>query len=104
MPRTAPSLVPGRVWNRWFLFGGLGKRTGNQGQRDPDLGAFDGNWHALDDLWELDLENNRWRECFTVGRWLQPRVARMVHHPMLDCVVFLQLTAADSERSPMLGT
>ena len=104
MPRTGPGLVPGPAWDRWFLFGGQGNRTGNQGQRDPDLGAFDGNWHTLDDLWELDLETHRWRECFMVGKWSQPRIQKVVYHPMLDCVVFLQLTPADSDRSPGLWT
>lgn len=102
MPRTTPISFPGAQWDRWYLFGGLGNRSGRQGRRDPDLKDFDGNWHALDDLWELDLEANRWRECFPVGSWRQPRISRAVYHPLLRCVVFLQVTEPGSERGPSL--
>jgi hypothetical protein len=104
MPRFGPVFFPGSGWTRWYLFGGAGNRTGRQGQRDPDLDAFDGNWHSLDDLWELDLEANRWRECFPVGRWRQPRISKAVYHPVLDCVVFLQLTPNNSGAGPTLWT
>lgn len=102
MPRAPNQVFPGRDWNHWYLFGGSGNRTGKQGQRDPDLGAFGGSWHALDDLWMLDLGTNRWHECFPVGTWSQPRISRAVYHPVLDCVVFLQLTPNDSSRGPTL--
>jgi hypothetical protein len=104
MPRAGLVTFPGRGWSSWYLFGGSGNRTGRQGQRDPDLADFDGNWHPLDDLWELDLQANRWRECFPVGRWRQPRISKAVYHPMLDCVVFLQLTTSGSGAGPTLWT
>jgi hypothetical protein len=104
MPRAGLVTFPGRGWNSWYLFGGSGNRSGRQGQRDPDLPDFDGNWHPLDDLWELDLQANRWRECFPVGRWRQPRISKAVYHPMLDCVVLLQLTPSGSGAGPTFWT
>lgn len=102
MPRAVGNFFPGRAWTRWYVFGGSGNRSGKQGQRDPDLGGFNGSWHTLDDLWELDLESNQWRECFPLGWLPQSRISRAVYHPLLDCVIFLQLTHADSSHGPML--
>lgn len=102
IPRAAGRVFPGQGWNRWYAFGGIGNRSGIQGRRDPDLGAFDGSWHALDDLWELDLGTNRWHECFPLGRWNANPISRAVYHPHLDCVFFLQLTPTGASRGPTL--
>ena len=104
MPRSSLALFPGPGWSRWYLFGGQGNRTGRQGQRDPDLADFDGNWHTLDDLWELDLEANQWHQRLPLGNWRPRRISRVVYHPKLDCVVFLQLTPSGSTAGPTLWT
>lgn len=45
---------------RLLLIGGGGNLSGKQGERDPGLPLFDGRFHALGDLWSLDLASNRW--------------------------------------------
>ena len=44
-----------------ILFGGAGNATGRQGDRDPGLRFYDGNFPILGDLWLLNLDSGKWK-------------------------------------------
>ena len=60
-------LVPDATGRRIFVVGGLGSPSGKQGEMAPGLKGFDGRFHHLDDIWELDLEKNAWRCLLSRG-------------------------------------
>lgn len=53
-------LLPRGDGTRLLLFGGYGNLSGKQDAQDPGMPGFDGIFHNLGDLWELDLATNRW--------------------------------------------
>ncbi|HNQ90521.1 MAG TPA: kelch repeat-containing protein [Verrucomicrobiota bacterium] len=72
-----------------YLVGGLGSPSGKQAERFPDLPGFDGRFHNLDDVWELDLKTNRWRQLLPLGHLNLARVRLAVHHPELQGLVVM---------------
>jgi hypothetical protein len=78
---------------RLFLEGGSGSPLGEQGKEVKDLRSFNGQFHNLDDVWELDLRNNRWTEVLPNGLFPvlpQPAGVRTVfYHPVLKAIIFL---------------
>jgi hypothetical protein len=67
--------------------GGLGNPTGRQGDRPPGLVTYDGIFGQLNDIWELDLRTDSWREILPPQRWMNPGLKSAVHHPGLDQLV-----------------
>lgn len=67
LPRTNHLAVPGRDRSCLWFFGGEGNSSGQQGVREPGLRGFNGHWHALDDLWCLDLGTGAWRNVLPLG-------------------------------------
>jgi hypothetical protein len=78
---------------RLFLVGGGGSPTGVQGQKIQGLQGFDGRFHQLDDIWELNLRDNRWTEVLPPGRFpasplpLQQRA--VFYHPRLRAIIYI---------------
>lgn len=76
---------------RIFLEGGNGSPSGKQGVRTENLRGFNGQFHNLDDIWALDLKNNRWTEVLRNGLFPMPPQAlgeRMAfYHPLLQGIV-----------------
>jgi serine/threonine protein kinase len=82
-------LFPQADMTRWILFGGLGNSSGIQGEKDPDLGEYDGRFYRLYDIWELDLKNNAWHQLLPVQKWMPKGVKSAVFHPGTDSVAIL---------------
>ena len=89
-PRTEPLTFSAKGGNRWFLFGGRGNSTGRQGDREPGIPRFDGEFHPLGDLWELDLAQQTWRSWWKISAWNPVGIRDAIYHPRLDAVVFLE--------------
>ena len=60
-------LVPDETGRRLFLVGGTGGLSGVQTEQMPGVRGFDGRFHYLDDIWELDLQKNTWRRLLPLG-------------------------------------
>jgi hypothetical protein len=75
---------------RIFVIGGNGSPTGKQNERVPGLRGFDGRFHLLDDIWELDLEKSAWRQLLSVGRFRLGRLRAAVYHPRLKGLVLFE--------------
>jgi hypothetical protein len=88
-PRTEPITFASSGSKSWFIYGGRGNSTGKQGDREPGIPLFDGEFHSLDDLWELDLATQGWRQWWTVQAWNPVGIRAAIHHQALDAVVFL---------------
>ena len=52
-----------------YLIGGEGSPSGKQGEKAPDLRGFNGQFYILDDIWELNLESNSWRQLLPLGHF-----------------------------------
>lgn len=79
--------------DRLFLEGGSGSPLGEQGKEVSNLRCFNGQFHNLDDIWELDLRNNRWTEVLPNGLFpMVPHTAGVrpvFYHPVLKAIVVL---------------
>lgn len=67
LPRTHHLVFPGQDRSKLWFFGGEGNSSGQQGVRESGLRGFNGNWHPLDDLWQLDLATSNWRQVLPLG-------------------------------------
>lgn len=85
---------------RLFMEGGGGSPSGEEGVEVKGLRGFVSQFHELDDVWELDLRNNRWTEVLPVGRFpTLPRGVRAAfYHPQRKAIMFLMPVA---EGDPM---
>lgn len=76
--------------DKLLLVGGLGNPSGKQSDPAfPQLKSFDGNFGQLNDIWELDLETDSWREILPPQRWFNPGFKGAVHHAGLDQLVLV---------------
>jgi hypothetical protein len=66
---------------RIFLVGGRGSPSGKQGDLVKGLRAFDSQFHFLDDIWELDLTKNSWRQLLPLGHLDARRLKAAVYLP-----------------------
>lgn len=86
-PRPLPRLQGGQFQfagpggNSWFVFGGMGNASGRQSQRDPGLRGFDGHYHLLNDLWELDFLTDQWRQVLAPQAWMPAGAKAGLCHP-----------------------
>ena len=81
------ALTPDGNGRRIYLAGGSGSPSGRQGERVPGLRGFNGQFHNLDDVWELNLEKNSWRKLVPLGHLDPQRLRAMVYHPLLKGLV-----------------
>jgi hypothetical protein len=94
-------LVPDATGKRLFVVGGRGSPSGKQGERDPGLRGFDGQFHKLDDIWELDLERAAWRQLLSLGHFRLGRLRAAVYHPRLKgLVLFEGMQPEDAQPGP----
>ena len=91
-------LVPDATGRRIFVVGGWGSPAGKEHERARDLKGFDGRFHHLDDMWELDLEKNAWR-CLLCAGHLEPvRLRAAAFLPRLEgLVIFEGMKVGDSQ-------
>lgn len=59
--REVPVLVATEIPGQLLMFGGIGNSSGKQGDKDPGLHYFTGQFNVLGDLWVLDLESGNWK-------------------------------------------
>jgi hypothetical protein len=93
-------LVPDATGRRVFAVGGHGSPSGKQGKIVRGLKGFDGQFHQLDDIWELDLEKNAWRCLLSPGHLDPQRLRAVAFLPRLDgLVIFEGMKVGDSQPS-----
>ncbi len=83
-------LVPDATGRRIFVVGGEGSSSGKQGEMAPSLKGFNGRFHLLDDIWELDLENNAWRCLLSPGHLDPERLQAAAFFPRLEGLVIFE--------------
>jgi hypothetical protein len=90
-------LVPDATGRRIFVVGGEGSPSGKQGEMARGLKGFNGRFHHLDDIWELDLEQNSWRCLLSAGHLDPERLQAAAFFPRLGLVIFEGMKAEDSQ-------
>ena len=83
-------LVPDATGRRVFMVGGYGNPSGKQGEMARGLKGFDGRFHHLDDIWELDLEKNAWRCLLSPGHLDPQRLRAAAFIPRLEALVIFE--------------
>lgn len=94
---TSMPFLPDETGRRLFLVGGLGSRSGKKGDRMADLGGFNGRFHLLDDIWELDLKTNVWRCLLPAGHFDPARVQCATYFPQLRGLVIFEGAKPDDQ-------
>lgn len=80
-------LIPDPSGRRLFLIGGEGSPSGTQGERNPGLPGFNGRFHDIDDIWELDLQANRWTRLLASARLDTFKLSAAAFSPQLNGLV-----------------
>jgi hypothetical protein len=94
-------LVPDATGRRIFLVGGHGSPSGEERKMVPGLRGFDGQFHFLDDIWELDLERNFWRCLLPLGHLDPQRLQAAAFFPRLEgLVIFEGMKVGDLKPGP----
>ncbi len=94
-------LIADAAGKRIFVIGGFGSPSGKQGERAPGLRGFDGTFHELDNIWELDLERPAWRQLLPFGHLSFGRLRAAVYHPRLKgLVLFEGMRLEDAQPGP----
>jgi hypothetical protein len=83
-------LVPDATGRRVFMVGGYGSPSGKQGEMARGLKGFDGRFHHLDDIWELNLEKNAWRCLLSPGHLDPQRLRAAAFLPRLEALVIFE--------------
>jgi hypothetical protein len=83
-------LIPDATGRRIFVIGGHGSPTGKERERVPGLRGFDGQFHQLDDVWELDLERPAWRQLLPLGHFRFGRLRVAAYHPRLKGLLLIE--------------
>jgi hypothetical protein len=83
-------LIPDATGRKIFVVGGEGSPSGKQGEMAPGLKGFDGRFHRLDDIWELDLEKNAWRCLLSPGHLDPERLQAAAFFPRLEALVVFE--------------
>jgi hypothetical protein len=88
---TGRPLFSGPDPAKLFLVGGNGSPLGLQSVESKGLRGYNSQFYNLDDVWELDLRNNRWTEVLANGCFsIPPEGSRIAfYHPALQAIVFL---------------
>lgn len=101
-PRTMSlPLVPDDTGRRLFVVGGSGSPSGKEGDEVPGLRAFNGQFHTLDDIWELDLQTNSWRQLLPVGHLEPARLKAAVYSRRLQGLVIFEGMQLGSDESSL---
>ncbi len=104
--RQPPPVVPNTTGERLYLLGGNGSPSGKQGVVAPGLPHFDGRFHVLDDLWELDLREGKWRRLLPLGSFDVLSLSGAVYHPAVSGLLIFEgprlLEAASSPKRAFL--
>jgi serine/threonine protein kinase len=94
-------LVANPGGTRLFLVGGRGNSSGKQGDRVPSLRWFDGQFHFLDDIWELDLTQSTWRRLLPLGQLAPQKLRAAIYHPIVrGLLLFEGLEPSDKQTQP----
>lgn len=88
--RVPLPLVPHPTGRKLYLFGGHGSPSGKQGQIHENLRCFNGQFHTLDDVWELDLETNTWKCLLPAGRVDPRRLVAAAWFPSVQGLALLE--------------
>ena len=88
-PRQGGFMFSDPQRRRWYLVGGLGNRSGEQGEVVAGLKQFQGDFYPLGDLWELDLLENQWRNLLGLQSWMPPGLKSAVFHSGTNSVAFV---------------
>jgi hypothetical protein len=72
------------------MVGGYGSPSGKQGEMARGLKGFDGRFHHLDDIWELNLEKNAWRCLLSPGHLDPQRLRAAAFLPRLEALVIFE--------------
>ena len=73
-----------------LLFGGVGNSTGNQGERDPGFQQFDGHFHLLGDVCNLDFETNKWSNLVQLPGRQMRRFPFATSYPPWEAILELE--------------
>lgn len=100
-PRVCLPLVQDASGRRVFLAGGHGSPSGKERERARGLRAWTGQFHLLDDIWELDLEKNSWHRLLANGHLDDPKRLRgILYHPRLQgLLIFMAAELPDDSSS-----
>ncbi|MGO8931278.1 MAG: protein kinase domain-containing protein, partial [Limisphaerales bacterium] len=100
-PRIPLPLVKDASGRRVFLAGGLGSPSGKERERIKGLEAWTGQFHILDDIWELELEKNSWHRLLPNGNLDDPkRLRSILYHPRLQgLLIFMGAKLPDDPSS-----
>lgn len=90
-PRGHPPVLsfPGLRDGTWCFQGGFGNPSGVQHERFPFLKDYDGNFYPLNDLWEVDLARNQWRELLGPQAWMPTALKAATCHRGTQTILFL---------------
>jgi serine/threonine protein kinase len=83
-------LAPNSAGNKLYLVGGCGSKSGKQGERMENVPCFTGQFHMLDDIWELDLRANAWRCLLPLGSFDPLRIKATAYFPQIDGLVIIE--------------
>ena len=83
-------LIPDSTGTKLFLVGGHGSRSGKQGEQMEGVGSFGGQFHMLDDIWELDLKTGSWHCRLPVGQLDPNRLRAAAYVPGLEGLLILE--------------
>lgn len=82
-----------------FLCGGRGSPSGEERRLTPGLRNYDGHFHWLDDIWELDFAANTWRCLVPMGHFDPMRLRVAAYFSHLDGLVLFLGTKPEDEQT-----
>ncbi len=94
-PRGWPIVFPSPDRLAWYVFGGLGNPSGRQSDTSLGPDGYNGEFHELQDLWRLNLTDNRWTQLLPYRRWTPRNLVAAITHPPTKGVAFLTGSAKD---------
>jgi hypothetical protein len=93
---------PGPEREKWYLIGGDGNPSGKQAALFDQLKNYTGSYYPLNDLWELDLKRNAWRQLLPPQRWMPPGLVGGAYHHALRSLVFLTISETGARQPASL--
>jgi hypothetical protein len=97
-------LVPGGNERELILVSGHGSPSGVQHRESKELQYFTGQFHLLDDVWQLNLATGGWRRLLPGGHFDPTRLQLVSWWPALNGLVLLEsVPISSSERGGPRG-
>jgi serine/threonine protein kinase len=93
-------LIPDSTGAKLYLVGGNGSRSGKQGDQMAGVPWFNGRFHVLDDIWELDLRSNAWRCLLPLGHFDPMRLHMAAWFPSVGGLVMFEGLDVRSGKAP----